>query len=66
MAGLILPDMKLVTMTTRPDKQYAHLHHRMPLLIPPANAKSWLTDRHYALELTQAEQQYKLHISLAN
>ncbi|WP_434361169.1 SOS response-associated peptidase [Parasalinivibrio latis] len=63
MAGLMLPDCKLVTLTTPPDEQYSRYHHRMPMLVAPEKARKWLTDTGYAGELAQAPHQYNLDIS---
>lgn len=46
MAGIYYPstdnDMRLVTLTTAPTKQCYPYHHRMPLLVNPAELQYWL------------------------
>lgn len=47
MAGIYYPQLetphKLVTLTTKPSKQCAQYHHRMPLLLPEEAIIDWLT-----------------------
>lgn len=48
MAGIYYPHAdgaQLVTLTTAPTEQCAAYHHRMPLLIRPAEAQFWLHSR---------------------
>ena len=41
---------QLVTLTTHPTPQCEQIHHRMPLLLQPAQVPHWLTDPPAALE----------------
>ncbi|WP_375753770.1 SOS response-associated peptidase [Vibrio sp. HN007] len=53
MAGIALGD-KLVTLTTKPNKQYAEYHHRMPLLIPGDALQLWVQEES-ALDMLMSE-----------
>lgn len=46
MAGILFQhddNHQLVTLTTRPNRQCAEIHHRMPVLIKPEDIDFWLT-----------------------
>lgn len=46
MAGIAVEDgTKLVTLTTKPNKQCSAYHHRMPLLIEPDSVLTWLAGK---------------------
>lgn len=51
MAGLALDDEHFVTLTTKPNEEYASYHHRMPLLFNENEAMHWICNPYQAKKL---------------
>ncbi|MCC5880984.1 MAG: SOS response-associated peptidase [Idiomarina sp.] len=71
MAGIFYPvdgdSVKLVTLTTKPRVDCAKYHHRMPLLVRPAEVLFWLNSDAPELEpLLQAPEEIPLTINRAD
>ncbi|AKU57551.1 SOS response-associated peptidase [Vibrio parahaemolyticus] len=65
MAGIALEDgSKVVTLTTKPNRQCADFHHRMPLLIPEDAVLGWISgNRDAAYQLIGHQWDGSLEIS---